>query len=295
MALGAIGLAAAGQSVRAQERPTFRGSVDRVVVTAVVRTATGELVSDLAANEFTVQDNGTPRPIVDFRSAPTAASLGLLVDASGSMALAGRLDAARVATTELLGWLTPQADQVALFDFDSELRELQPLLPEPGAVLARFDTIRPFGSTSLYDAVAGSGRRLADEAGTHRALVVVTDGGENSSRLTAADVSRTASELDVPVYVLVVVPPQDCLDQSAKDLRAKAERLRDGPLGRLAEWTGGTLQLTDSPAAMNRATNRIINELRHQYLDRVRSGQPPAWLAFDRGACETERAGRAST
>src|SRR4029077_11102344 len=73
----------------------------------------------------------------------------------------------------------------------------------------RLTTVKPFGATSLHDAIARAAERVATRDSLRRAVVVFTDGLDNSSRLTASDVSGIASAIDVPVYIVGVVPAID--------------------------------------------------------------------------------------
>src|SRR5437764_719241 len=118
----------------AQTPPPFKAAVDRVTVTAVVQRINGQPVTDLTREDFDLLDNGQPRPILEFRSEPTPATIALLVDLSGSMSVAMKLSAARSAAAELVAGLAPGVDRVGLFTFDKELHQLQPLGPAPGDV-----------------------------------------------------------------------------------------------------------------------------------------------------------------
>lgn len=254
------------QGRAAQDRPTFKAGVDRVAVTAVVRTRDGQPVTHLTREDFEILDNGRPRPILEFRAEPTPATIALLADFSGSMHHSSKLLAARSAAAQVLTRLTPGVDRVGLFAFDVRLHELHPFRPAPGEVLQKFDALRPFGATSLFDAIAESGRRLADDGSIRRAVVALTDGGENSSRLTVAQVTRLASEVDVPVYIIVVVSPLDRDASSRADLRAEADSLSSSPLGNLSHWTGGEIFLASSDRVAAQAADQIVDELRHQYF-----------------------------
>jgi len=256
----------AAMGIPKQDRPTFKAGVERVQVTAVVTRKNGQPVTNLVRDDFELLDNGAARPILEFRSEPTPAALGLLVDYSGSMNVASRISAARAVADHLLAWLTPGVDRVGLYAFDTRLQELQPLQPAPGDVLHLLQTTKPFGSTSLYDAIAGAGRRIAEEAGTRRAVVALTDGGENSSRLSAAEVTNIASSIDVPVYIVVVVSPFDREGVTPAEDKIATDALSAGPLGNLAHWTGGEIFLASSPAHTSLAARQIITELRHQYF-----------------------------
>jgi Ca-activated chloride channel family protein len=248
------------------QRPTFRAGVDRVTVTAVVRKRNGQAITDLTRDDFELLDNGQPRAILEFRSEPSPATVALLVDFSGSMKVAAKLSAAREAARHVVAWLTPDTDQVGLYAFDTRLQEVEPLSPAPGNVLSRLKELQPFGSTSLYDAIAETGKLLANHDSKRRAIVALTDGGENSSHLTAAEVSNMASEIDVPVYVIVVVSPLDRIGTTEAEDRAAYDAVASSRLGQLARWTGGEIFLASSPARTSAAAQQIVTELRHQYF-----------------------------
>src|SRR4029450_11773736 len=97
----------------------------------------------------------------------------------------------------------------------------------------------PFGTTSLYDATAETARRLAARSATHKAIILLTDGIDTSSTLTAPEESGLASSIDVPVFVVATVPSVDqrsMMEMTERVPRPEAVDLRD-----LAEWTGGQL------------------------------------------------------
>jgi Ca-activated chloride channel homolog len=182
------------------------------------------------------------------------------------MNVARKIPAARSAAAVLVGGLTPGVDRVGLYAFDTRLHELQPFAAAPGDVLQRLDDARPFGSTSLYDAIAETGRRLAADGSTRRAVVALTDGGENSSVMSVAEVTRIASEIDVPVYIIVIVSPLDHENQSKSDIRLAQDALLDSKLGNLAHWTGGEIFLAADDQLIDHAAQQIVTELRHQYF-----------------------------
>jgi VWFA-related protein len=97
-------------------------------------------------------------------------------------------------------------------------------------------------------------------------VVTLTDGGENSSRLTVSEVSRMASEIDVPVYIIVVVSPLDRDVLTKSETRAASDVLANSRLGNLAHWTGGEIFLASTDLHGKAAAAQIIDELRHQYF-----------------------------
>ncbi len=270
--------ATSGAAQQPAARPTFRASVDRVALSAVVKTRHGKPVTNLKADDFVLLDSGHPRAIEDFRTESSPVNLAFLVDFSGSMDVAARRQAAHDNVRQLLSWLTPGTDRAALYVFDRTLHELQPLAPAPGDILAQLDAVRrPYGATSLFDAIAETGRTLAASTGGRRAVVALTDGADNASHLTASEVSGIASSIDVPVYIIVVVSPFDRSGQTTVDDARLLDAATNGPLGNLARWTGGELYVGIGPAQSSVAARQIVSDLRQQYLIAFAPGTQPGW------------------
>ena len=125
---------------------------------------------------------------------------------------------------------------MALFTFDASLHERQDFTRDLGNLNGALTDFEPFGTTSLYDATAATAQRLAARSATHKAIVVLTDGIDTSSTMTARDVSGLASSIDVPG----VRRRDGALAGSAADdgsVRARPSDAAD--LRDLAEWTGG--------------------------------------------------------
>jgi len=275
-------LAAIWQPVAAQDpqtpRATFRSSVQRVAVSASVRTKQGRPITDLTVKDFTLVDSGTERPILDFKTGESDISLAMLVDFSGSMGLSAKRQAARDNAFHILSWLRAGKDEAGLYVFDNSLRELQPLAPAPGNILAQLESVRtPYGATSLFDAIAETSRLLSSRAGTRRAVVALTDGADNASKLTAEQVSAIAGSIDVPVYVVVVVSPFDRSGLTTVDDPRLVDQALQGPLANLARWTGGEIYLGIGPTQSSQAARQIVTELRTQYLIAFEPDGRPGW------------------
>jgi VWFA-related protein len=285
-ALTALTHASAPQGAPGQQEPParFRSSVDVVSVAAVVRDRKGRFVSDLSREDFLVVDGGQQRPILDFRAEKDGpVKLALLMDVSGSMRVAGKSIDARQAAEHVFASLGP-SDEAAVFTFDSALRQVHPFSVDRSALLTALDSVeKPFGQTSLYDAVAETARAVATRGRTasgllHRsAVVVLTDGIDTKSRLTPGQVSRIASEIDVPVYLVAVMSPID--DPRVRD----DERAKSGAaeLEHLAKRTGGELFLATAPAHASVAARQIVTELRHQYVLAFEAATRPGWRPLE--------------
>lgn len=259
---------------------TFRSTVDVVSVAAVVRDKRGRFATGLKKEDFVVQEGGSRREILQFHADANApVRVALLFDVSGSMRLSARIEASRQAARHLIGALRlgGAADEAAVLSFDMNLQSLQPFTVEADAIETALSRVTPYGQTSLYDAIAQTARRVADTrpGDRHRrAVVVFTDGVDTSSQLTPEQVSAIASAIDVPVYVMTVVTSIEHDDLGAEGDTPSALRT-------LAQWTGGDLFVTSSPAHESVAARRIVDELRHQYLIAFQASPAAGWHALD--------------
>src|SRR6266851_9091062 len=271
-ATGAGGLQA--DSRPPEQAPTFRSSVDLVRVTATVRDHKGRFVQDLTVHDFEVLDGGNRRPITEFGRDSSGVSVALLFDISGSME--GKLPNAREAAQHVLSWLDPARDEAAVFTFGTRLDEVVPFTEGLKALPISMGSVVPFGETSLHDAIAQTARRVGAREGRHRAVIVLTDGNDNASRLTPAEVSGIANEIDVPVYLFGIVP---LIDNPSSELSTMsvARSALAGPLTDLAARTGGHVFVASSPGQRSAAARQIIDELRHQYLIAFESSGIPGW------------------
>jgi VWFA-related protein len=252
-----------------QARPTFRSAVDLVSIAAVVRDRHGRFARGLRKEDFVIEEGGARRDIVSFRADDNASvRVAVLFDVSGSMRLATRLEDARQTARQLLSSLRlgSAGDEAAVYSFDMNLQSLQPFTSDADAIEKALSRVRPYGQTSLYDAIALTAREVGDtDPGDkhRRAVVVITDGVDTSSRLKPERVSEIASEIDVPVYVLTVA---STVDRDAMEREHSLTGAAAGELRSLSRWTGGELFVTSTPADENIAARQVVDELRHQYV-----------------------------
>ena len=260
---------AVAQLDQPQATATFKSSVDLVSVTAVVRDKKGRVVRALTPNDLVVTDAGHPRAIVGMQADDQSpASVALLVDGSGSM----RLGTATVSTQQIcemiLANLRRDHDLAALMSFDTRLLTLREFTWEFDQIRSGLGDVDAFGSTSIYDAIAGTASAVADRTQNRRAVVVITDGADNASSYTPEEVAWVSSTIDVPVYVFAVgelnPPPAPGSPTGAEQRNALFE---------LARATGGDYFYASSPSLVRQSTSKLLEELRHQYL-----------IAFEPGA-----------
>ena len=268
--VAALGGFLAGAAAAQEPQPTFRSSVELVTVRAVVKDHRGRPVTNLEEKDFVVLDRSRPKRVTSFDREPGPVGLALLFDVSGSMDVASKLERARETAFFLLSNLRSGQDEAAVYAFDSRLHLLQPFTSDLDSLRARLSDIDPWGVTSLHDAIASAAQVVDPQGRRRRALVVLTDGVDTSSKLKPAEVSRIASAIDVPVYVITVVPPIDAPD-------GQSVSPPEGTLSDLSRWTGGELFVTTAPSESSKAARRIIEEMRHQYLLAIEPSPEPGW------------------
>src|SRR5262249_18626087 len=159
----------------------------------IVRDRRGRMVTTLTAGDFEVLDKGERRSILDFQTDQSSPiTLAILVDTSGSMRVGAKLAFAREVLKRMAADLLDGRDEVSLFTSDASLTDQQPFTLHPAGPEGALDGADPFGVTSLYDAIAETARRLSNRPAQRRTVVVITDGLDTASELTAPEVSGLA-------------------------------------------------------------------------------------------------------
>ena len=183
----ALFMCTGGAGLVAQEKPTgqgfsFRTSVELINVTATVTDAQGRFVSGLTADDFEVYEDGKLQTISQFESERVPVSLGMALDASGSMA-GERIAAAQRAVNRFLYDLLGDQDEVFLYRFDSRPTLVQWM--DRGSAsrwVAMLNSVSAGGGTAMYDTVAEAMPLFQSATRRKKALVVISDGNDTSSR-----------------------------------------------------------------------------------------------------------------
>jgi len=272
----ANGFSVAGAQTE-QSQITFKAGVEVVTVSAAVRDNRGRVVRDLKKSDFTVIDSGSPREIRDFIAGESPVSLAVLLDISGSMAVGGNMDRARHAVNIAMANLSSTGDEAALFTFDSKLQEVVSFTTDLDRVRRVSLEGKPWRMTSLFDAIGAAAKAVAERGNHHRALLVITDGVDTGSRLTAPEVSGIASSIDVPVYLLTVVNPADHPGGEFAVIQTDDASASVATLADLARWTGGDMRVASEHVHTIEALQDLFLELRHQYLITFEPGTRPGW------------------
>jgi VWFA-related protein len=201
--VAAAAAALAGQEPSQQEGQAFRfrTGVELVNVTATVTDQTGRFVSGLRKEDFRVYQDDQPQEITHFDAERVPVSLGIVLDTSGSMA-GDKMAAARMALNRFLLELLGPEDEVFLYRFDSHPELVHEWTTDRGRVSAALNRIHPRGGTAMYDALAEAIPLV--QAGKHRkkALVIISDGNDTSSRTAIEDLKQQIRETEVLVYAI---------------------------------------------------------------------------------------------
>jgi Ca-activated chloride channel homolog len=271
--------------------PSFSARTARVTLSATAVDSRGRPVQDLKPNELRIFEDGRPQKLEHFSSATDSrARILLLMDASGSMNGALKTTSTHMAAVQILGALQAR-DEAALAAFDNKYWGVVRFTTDRGAILKAMDEIEPYGSTALHDALEHAARDLSSHGEGRRAVVVITDGVDTSSKRTPDEVIATSRALDVPIYGLAVLSP---LDDPASDRFTGRERPAAATAGsqmlaRYAGLSGGaSFAVSDFPG-LQKAALRIASELKFQY--RLGYDPPPGPARFRRVEVRATRKG----
>jgi Ca-activated chloride channel family protein len=260
-------LGGAVDGLRAADRPRFSSSTNLVVLSATAMDKHGRPIMDLKPEEFRVYEEGRPQKIQHFSgSRDSAARVLLLVDASGSMNGALKTTSTRMAMVQILGALAPQ-DEAALAAFDHRYWGVVQFTTDRKKILDAYDTIEPFSSTALHDALSKGAEDLASHGEGRRAVVVLTDGVDTASTLQPDQALARSQALDVPIYAVTVLSPLDD-PNSPRFLGAQrpaAATAGTQILARYAALSGGAAFTVSEFGPLRKAAEQIVQELKHQY------------------------------
>jgi len=257
-----IGLALAG-STYAQ----FTSGVNLVEVYATVTDQRGTPVRDLTAADVRIREDGSPQTISAFTAGdfPLAVAIGLDRSFSMGAGRAPRLDTAKSAARAFIDALKP-ADQVMVIAIGSETSVVAPLSTNHEAALAAIDRLDAWGTTPLYDAMAGALDAIQSAKG-RRALVVLSDGSDRYSDTSAAVLVDQVRRRDVLVYPVAIGSE------------------RPAVFAELATASGGRSYFQSDPRELSATLTSIATELRSQYLLGYTPARPagaePSWHSIE--------------
>lgn len=227
-----------------------------VLIPVHVTNAMGTIVANLAKSDFEITDDSVPQTITHFSMDDAPASIGLVYDCSGSMR--DKMHQSAAAAEAFFRTANPE-DEFFLVEVGNRAKLAVPFSGVTDDIMSRIKRTKPFGRTALLDALQIAMTQMKRARNSRKALVILSDGGDNQSRHNARQIRAGLLESDVQVYAMGLFSGDD---------RKRSSEERRGPelLDNLAKQTGGRLfpvsKLDDLPAI----SARISDEVRTQYI-----------------------------
>lgn len=261
VALLALGLPLSGHAQDLEAADTV--SVNYVMIPFTALGANGVPITDLRERDVKLFVDGVPVKTDLFEKSMNApVSFAVIIDGSGSMALAGKLEAAMAAAQTLVAGARP-GDEFALFRFDNRrVHEVVPFTKDGAAIIKGLQTIKPYGKTAFFDAIAAMPAKLETASNPTKAIVLISDGIDNASRLTRLQLAAKLEGVSIPIYALAPRDPKlprrrGPVTESLTDLDVLEE---------VASATGGKLFVGNKPQHFASAVSTLDRALRAQYL-----------------------------
>ncbi len=242
----------------------FRTGVEIVQMAATVVDADGRLVGDLGRDDFEIYENGQLQPVTHFTRDRVPLSVGVVLDVSQSM-YGQRIDDARLALDQFLADRLDEGDEVFISVFNHEPSIAVPWTVGPRELRNRLDDVRPWGGTSIYDAMMDALPLFEDREHPRAAVVLISDGSDTGSLASVRDVRRLLRRNSAFVYAIAIDAP---------DTRAINDRVNPHALREMTTESGGYTEVVHDSPELGPATARIAEELNHQYMLGYRPERP---------------------
>ncbi len=248
-------------ALRTHTKPV-RKDVDLVLVPVTITDPMNRLVTGLEKENFELTDNGQPQQIRHFSSEDAPISLGVIFDISGSMS--DKIDKSRQAVVEFFRTANPQ-DEFFLITFSEKPEVLVDFTSSIEDIQSKLVYAIPKGRTALLDAIYLGMNRMRKAHYERKALLIISDGGDNHSRYTEGEIKSMVREADVQIYGIGLY-----------DREGKTPEEREGPalLSDVTEVTGGRTFVISSPSELADVATKIGIELRNQYVIGYRPTSP---------------------
>ena len=292
----ATALLAAGAAVsiaaQAQEGFRFRSGVELINVTATVTDGDGRFVSGLGKEDFTVYEDGERQEVTHFSNERVPVSLGIALDASGSMS-SDKMAAARSAIDRFIYDLLGEDDELFFLEFANRPELVQAWTTDRREISRAVGRVRPAGGTAMYDAIADALPMAGVGRHTKKALLVISDGNDTSSATSVGELRRLIRESEVLVYALGVdgtapvarrrptvrlpiplpfpIPGRDPQRRFPPPIigggsgARTSERVNADALHQITDDTGGRTEIVRGFNDLEGATARLADELSKQY------------------------------
>jgi len=231
-------------------------NVEMALVNVTVTDPYSRLVTGLDKDNFRVFEDGVQQEIVSFSSEDVPISIGLVFDMSGSMS--DKVDKARQAAVQFLKTANPR-DEFFLVSFNDRAELTSHFTSSIEELQSRMMYTVAKGRTALLDAIYLGLNQMRGARNGKRALLIISDGGDNHSRYNEADIRNYLKEADCQLYAMGIFDVNDLG-------RSPEERYGPSLLSELAEMTGGRVFSVSSLSDLPDIAGKIGMELRNQYV-----------------------------
>ncbi len=236
---------------------TIKVDVPLVLINVTVTDPMARLVTGLEKDHFSITEDKTDQEITQFGAEDAPISLGIVFDASGSMG--HKMSKAREAVAQFFKTANPE-DEFFLVQFNDRPEMMSGFTQSLEEIQNRLTFTQSKGRTALLDAIYLAINRMKEASNTKKALLVISDGGDNSSRYTGREIKRLVKEADVQIYAIGIFEPVSSRGRTPEEL--------SGPslLTEIAEQTGGRQFPVENLNELPDVAARIGIELRNQYV-----------------------------
>jgi Ca-activated chloride channel homolog len=248
-AIGSCG-AALAQEAKPQEKPVFRVGVETVFLKASVTDPLNRYVTGLEKEHFRVYEDKVEQSITHFVQESAPISVGILFDVSGSMKDNNNINSAKSAIKRFLQEGNAE-DEYFLVTFNQNTKLVQGFTSESSVIQNDIAFKNPGGTTALFDAVYMGLDEIRKGRNEKKALILITDGEDNSSRYTISEVREFAKESDVQVYAI---------GEEGKLAYGRSE------IQSIVELSGGRAFFPNNFNELDYYIDLIHAELRNQYI-----------------------------
>jgi len=240
----------------------FKVSVDLVLVPVTITDPMNRLVTGLDKDNFTVFEGKNQQEIKSFSSEDAPVSLGVIFDMSGSMS--SKIERAREAVVEFFKTANPQ-DEFFMITFADKPEEVSDFTSSIEDIQGKLVYTVPKGRTALLDAIYLGVSKMRHAKYPKKAMLIISDGGDNHSRYTEGEIKSMVKEADVLIYAVGIY------DQY---FPTEEEKLGPALLSEITELTGGRAFTIDNPNDLADVATKIGIELRNQYVLGYRPTNP---------------------
>ena len=240
-------------SLKTHTKP-LKVDVDLVLVPVTITDPMNRLVTGLDKDNFTVFEGKDQQEIKHFSSEDAPVSLGVIFDMSGSMS--SKIERAREAVVEFFKTANPQ-DEFFMITFADKPQEVSDFTQSVEDIQGKLVYTIPKGRTALLDAIYLGISKMRQAKYPKKALLIISDGGDNHSRYTEGEIKSLVKEADVLIYAIGIYD---------RYMSTPEEQLGPALLSEITELTGGRAFTIDNPNDLADVATKIGIELRNQYV-----------------------------